>query len=280
MTLDEAMDALGTPGDDLPIAAMDVLLGQWDVAGPRCLAMLDDYVRGLDLSEATERALFIVVHLLGEKRETAAFDALCILASDPERADLVLGDAITETLPKILISTFGGETGPLRSLIAQPNANSFARHGALLAMAYLARSGQVADAEMRAWLADLFETMQPQNEDVIWAGWVTAVGMLGYSDLTSQAEAAFARGFVDRSIMEIKHFREDLREAARHPGSLSAFEDVGIAPMGRAADALEGWHLDEEAPVQEPFVNPLRSVGRNDPCPCGSGKKYKKCCLA
>src|SRR5918992_1068556 len=22
------------------------------------------------------------------------------------------------------------------------------------------------------------------------------------------------------------------------------------------------------------------SVGRNDPCPCGSGKKYKKCCLA
>jgi preprotein translocase subunit SecA len=24
---------------------------------------------------------------------------------------------------------------------------------------------------------------------------------------------------------------------------------------------------------------PGRNVGRNDPCPCGSGKKYKKCCL-
>ena len=24
--------------------------------------------------------------------------------------------------------------------------------------------------------------------------------------------------------------------------------------------------------------NPPRKVGRNDPCPCGSGKKYKKCC--
>ncbi|MGQ9733412.1 MAG: SEC-C metal-binding domain-containing protein, partial [Candidatus Zipacnadales bacterium] len=23
-----------------------------------------------------------------------------------------------------------------------------------------------------------------------------------------------------------------------------------------------------------------RKVGRNDPCPCGSGKKYKKCCGA
>ncbi|WP_369523736.1 SEC-C metal-binding domain-containing protein [Novacetimonas hansenii] len=24
---------------------------------------------------------------------------------------------------------------------------------------------------------------------------------------------------------------------------------------------------------------PARKVGRNDPCPCGSGLKYKKCCL-
>jgi uncharacterized protein YecA (UPF0149 family) len=29
----------------------------------------------------------------------------------------------------------------------------------------------------------------------------------------------------------------------------------------------------------EPVRNPLRNVGRNDPCPCGSGKKFKKCCL-
>ncbi|MSQ67747.1 MAG: zinc chelation protein SecC [Gammaproteobacteria bacterium] len=26
-----------------------------------------------------------------------------------------------------------------------------------------------------------------------------------------------------------------------------------------------------------PARNPLRTVGRNDPCPCGSGKKFKKC---
>ncbi len=30
--------------------------------------------------------------------------------------------------------------------------------------------------------------------------------------------------------------------------------------------------------VQTPVVRGA-SVGRNDPCPCGSGKKYKKCCL-
>ena len=43
--------------------------------------------------------------------------------------------------------------------------------------------------------------------------------------------------------------------------------------------------------TEEPFINPNYDidfnqpkrtepkVGRNDPCPCGSGKKYKKCCL-
>jgi uncharacterized protein YecA (UPF0149 family) len=37
-----------------------------------------------------------------------------------------------------------------------------------------------------------------------------------------------------------------------------------------------------EAPwliADEPVINPWRHVGRNDPCPCGSGKKAKRCCL-
>ena len=34
------------------------------------------------------------------------------------------------------------------------------------------------------------------------------------------------------------------------------------------------------ASPEEPVTNPLRHVGRNDPCPCGSVKKFKKCCLA
>ena len=36
----------------------------------------------------------------------------------------------------------------------------------------------------------------------------------------------------------------------------------------------------DEAPLPPP-VEPIhtdKAVGRNDPCPCGSGRKYKKCC--
>lgn len=45
------------------------------------------------------------------------------------------------------------------------------------------------------------------------------------------------------------------------------------APVHHTHDSHE--HHDDEEP--EPPAN--RKTGRNDPCPCGSGKKFKKCCL-
>ncbi len=36
---------------------------------------------------------------------------------------------------------------------------------------------------------------------------------------------------------------------------------------------------EDDYDTPETFVRTKKKVGRNDPCPCGSGKKYKKCCL-
>ncbi len=36
----------------------------------------------------------------------------------------------------------------------------------------------------------------------------------------------------------------------------------------------------EEFNARKPFTRSQAKIGRNDPCPCGSGKKYKKCCGA
>ncbi len=41
------------------------------------------------------------------------------------------------------------------------------------------------------------------------------------------------------------------------------------------------WYLEDGVPVrQEPVRREGPRIGRNDPCPCGSGKKFKKCCGA
>jgi len=44
-------------------------------------------------------------------------------------------------------------------------------------------------------------------------------------------------------------------------------------------ELIDDYHLG----VPEEIVQVVRSgpkIGRNDPCPCGSGKKFKKCCGA
>ncbi len=50
-----------------------------------------------------------------------------------------------------------------------------------------------------------------------------------------------------------------------------------------AADALADVDCDSDPWMGGlegiPYVRETPRIGRNDPCPCGSGKKYKKCCL-
>ena len=51
------------------------------------------------------------------------------------------------------------------------------------------------------------------------------------------------------------------------------FLEIARAPV------LEGLHDDDEAPSAT-RRRAVERVGRNEPCPCGSGKKYKRCCMA
>jgi preprotein translocase subunit SecA len=56
-------------------------------------------------------------------------------------------------------------------------------------------------------------------------------------------------------------------------------ENLAAAPeageMQQASEQSQG-----EGAKAKPIINEAPRVGRNDPCPCGSGKKYKKCCGA
>jgi len=57
------------------------------------------------------------------------------------------------------------------------------------------------------------------------------------------------------------------------PNLLSA---VGMLGIDLASDSQAE---KQNPPLSAPVVNLLKDIGRNDPCPCGSGKKFKKCCL-
>ena len=53
----------------------------------------------------------------------------------------------------------------------------------------------------------------------------------------------------------------------------------GGARLGRYVWALRSAYLEAASARPKPIVSVTSKVGRNDPCPCGSGRKYKKCCM-
>ena len=282
MTLDEAFIALSGHLDDGHEVATQTLLDQWDEAKPRCLARVHAYVTGQDQSEATERSLFAVLQLLAEQEEPAVCADLCALARDPERIGLVLGDMVTDLLPAMLISCFDGNAALLEGLVKQVDGLVPVRDGALMALAFLTQDKRVSQADMQSLLVEAYDLFPPEPGYGCWVGWAHAVGLLGFGGLAARVQTLFDRKLIDQQFLTPAEFHMLLRQAKDEPGALDGFLDLGIGPMSFVLENLGSEPADYETPppLPDPILNPLRHVGRNDPCPCGSGKKYKKCCLA
>jgi tetratricopeptide (TPR) repeat protein len=96
-------------------------------------------------------------------------------------------------------------------------------------------------------------------------------------------------GYVDKALEHLELAVEKARRSAEKKDlrfawdSLVQFhQDKGDRPkvLELSRKLLEeGPALAAELRV-DTIVNPEPKVGRNDPCPCGSGKKYKRCCGA
>jgi len=65
--------------------------------------------------------------------------------------------------------------------------------------------------------------------------------------------------------------------SAERIAELRAAEEARRAAQQRRLQEQHGGSPSEAPVVQQTVVREGPKVGRNDPCPCGSGKKYKKC---
>ena len=79
------------------------------------------------------------------------------------------------------------------------------------------------------------------------------------------------------SMLAFENFLRSLPKQAQHPstGSLGGTTTTGSSGSGNPSDVVS------EASENLSKPRPVRGgpkVGRNDPCPCGSGKKFKQCC--
>jgi uncharacterized protein YecA (UPF0149 family) len=119
--------------------------------------------------------------------------------------------------------------------------------------------------------------------------------------MAGMVQKVFSSGWISRWIMNFNDFETDLRQRQQDADPMAAFARQHTYPVEDAVAELSDWAYFNEAPAQPaldppraapmvdhepdwylpatPVINPYRQVGRNDPCPCGSGQKFKKCCL-
>ncbi len=83
---------------------------------------------------------------------------------------------------------------------------------------------------------------------------------------------------VTKTLMTVRIRSREEVEAAEAQARAEADALESRMQMQHAAVGLEGEAAaEEDDPALEPFKRFGKKIGRNDPCPCGSGKKYKAC---
>lgn len=262
------------------------------------LVALVERARHENLDIQSGRLLFRGIHILGGRRLCAAYRPLVAFLKGPQdRVEDLLGDAVTENLSRILLGLFDGDERPLWELVTDRSVDEFVREAALKTLTFLCFEGRIDRAAFEAFLLRFDEMrLAVEESDVMWHAWMTAVAVLGVTAAVPRVRAAFADGRITPDWSDEDDFDELLKAAIERPNDRTRLEAEHMGYIEDVVVALENFSDDDDADddlfddegeavwpswpeLGVPTHNPYRDVGRNDPCPCGSGKKFKKCCL-
>jgi len=137
-----------------------------------------------------------------------------------------------------------------------------------------------------AMLMEEPEAFAPMYLERIWKGKTTVVvdeWCEGYMRGVGLAAEEWRAGGqeVESLLAPIRAFTEESDWQAHDIADHEQVEDLrdSIAPNVQAIHAYWLARRERTPGPTTPIRGATRQIGRNDPCPCGSGKKYKKCCL-
>jgi hypothetical protein len=284
--IEDMLDALAT-SVDLPAAPIAACLLRFDEARPALLALLERAAAGDELDNEARTLFFRGLHILSGHKEPLAFEPLLrLLRRSDDELQLLLGDAITDSLAKIAAGAFDGNADALFEAIAAKDMEEYARHALFGAATFLTFDGKIERERMERFLRSFHEERSADEGSVVWTGFVDAIALLALRDLAPLAQQAIREEWLPGYMTTLQEFAKDLDAAEREAGDDERFKVLRLGYIDDVYDVLSSIKRDRTAPPPTlsrsyaPVINPMRHVGRNDPCPCGSGRKAKKCCLA
>ncbi len=256
----------------------------------------DDFLRELTNAVADPETVIIeqnalpmyAMFLAAEMRDRAFAPALlALLRLRPDDIDDVVGEtALSESLGRCLGAVWFGNEVAIRNIADDRSLNIYVRLAAIDALIVRAIEGDSAIADVTKYVFDLAmqsgDTLSRRlasvtkqasmNEYWVFFNFlIVLLADLGAIQYWEQFEAWDRAGLIHPN-------HETLSDLQKR---MFASVDVRRAGMFKpfyvydTVEEMSGWACFDEPTL--PYVRALPKVGRNDPCHCGSGKKFKKC---
>jgi hypothetical protein len=240
-------------------------------------------------------AHFFALFLLAEFRANEALPTILEAMSLPGELPFDLfSDAVTEILARVIADLADDPRATADVLIRDPRVNEYVRWEGAETYVFLVRDGRLSPEEAVEGLRQHLRAALDAHDDEIVPFLISVLTCLGPREAMAEIEEAFTRELIDPLFMKLSHVREAIKEGPKNvrralnrcaPAGivdalheLRQWAEVREPDQSPALSARDEVSYQHEEPVLHPIVRDQPRVGRNDPCPCGSGKKFKRCC--
>jgi len=312
--VDAIVAELNAPLGVLPDKAIQAARLHREAVIPRLIGLIEDAIGAWEAGRnPAKNGHFFAFFLLAEFRAADALPVILKAISLPGEGPFELfGDAIHEALPGTLAALCGERDFELvAALIDDQALNRYVRWSAARALVAMVAAGTRTrdesvqrlrqslrcaidreDIDITAALVDALTDLYPEEayEEIkeAYDKCVVESMVICLADVDQALQCA--RGewleqlgtrtrLITDTVAELRHwaaFSEPrTRKGKHHPSPAPV-------PSLPAAAVIPARPLRSEsgAPATQPTRRATGRVGRNEPCPCGSGKKFKKCCGA
>lgn len=273
--------------------------------------MLLDGLRRLDYfysgRNKNENSLFVLhaLYLLAEMEMTESLEnVLSFFEVDEEVLGFYLGDHLTETIWQVFFKLGKNRIELLRHFMFNSENYAFARLTVSEALVQIALHYPEKRQDVLAIYQDLLNLfLEPKSDSEILSDSMFLVyfdiSTARFFELDGLVESCFNKGLYDP--VEFESFQDyldlrlsDTNGGIKYPIPIGELYEYLNKTFGSPGDDDENFDdyddyeddFDEDVKTTEDlgifktYSTPLNveKIGRNDPCSCGSGKKYKKCC--
>lgn len=215
-------------------------------------------------------------YLLAQFRVKDFYEIIMDIARLPDQTPFDLyGDTITEALGRIIASVYNGDLNLIYELIEDTDLDEYVRGQGIGALEILVFEGILEREKVVDYLKKrLVEKIKEKDYEII-TDIVNGLTNLYPKEAMDEIKLAYEKNMVYERMINLQDVQGTL-----DMGEESAIEyqkkDRYSQLIGNIKDEMGWWHCfnKDENKMRVKKVK----IGRNAPCPCGSGKKYKKCC--